>query len=228
MKQKHLKRGVHILKKFFLGIAAFILLYVAAVFVLSHITVNSKVRPGKDVTIYVRTNGVHTDIVVPVKNKVKDWSSEILFAHTASKDSLAEYIAFGWGDKGFYLNTPKWSDLKLSTAVKAALHLGTSAMHTHFYKDIQQDADCLKLTLSNADYKRLVQYISASFQLDASNKVQCIKNRGYGGYDAFYEAHYKYSLFYTCNTWANNALTAANQKAALWTVYDKGIFLHYR
>ena len=47
-------------------------------------------------------------------------------------------------------------------------------------------------------------------------------------YDAFYDAKGKYSLFYTCNTWANCALKAANQKASLWTVYDKGIFCHYK
>ena len=52
--------------------------------------------------------------------------------NTKSKDSTAEYLAFGWGDKGFYLDTPEWSDLKASTAFKAAFALGNSAMHTTF------------------------------------------------------------------------------------------------
>ena len=43
----------------------------------------------------------------------------------------------------------------------------------------------------------------------------------------FYEAKGSYSLFYTCNSWANQALKAANQKAALHTLTDTGIFRHY-
>jgi hypothetical protein len=46
--------------------------------------------------------------------------------------------------------------------------------------------------------------------------------------DSFYEAKGAYTLFYTCNTWANNGLKAINQKAALWTATDRGIFQHYR
>ncbi|MFP3836064.1 DUF2459 domain-containing protein, partial [Chryseobacterium sp. SIMBA_028] len=46
--------------------------------------------------------------------------------------------------------------------------------------------------------------------------------------DAFYDAKGTYSFFYTCNTWANNALKAAGQKAALWTPSDFGIFQHYK
>ena len=50
----------------------------------------------------------------------------------------------------------------------------------------------------------------------------------YGNHDIFYEAKGSYNLFYTCNTWTNSALKAANQKASLWTVYDKGILYHYQ
>ena len=102
-------------------------------FLLSKITINSNAdHQSKDVSIYIKTNGVHTDIIVPVKNEIKNWSSQIKFENTKSKDSTAEYLAFGWGDKGFYLDTPEWSDLKASTAFKAAFALGNSAMHTTF------------------------------------------------------------------------------------------------
>jgi hypothetical protein len=57
--------------------------------------------------------------------------------------------------------------------------------------------------------------------------MQQIGTHSYGKHAAFYEAKGSYNLFYTCNTWANQALKAANQKAALWTVLDKGIFYHY-
>jgi uncharacterized protein (TIGR02117 family) len=210
-----------------LAILAFILLYGLAVLILSRITVNSEPEVGGDVAIYINTNGVHTDILVPIKNDVKDWTKDILYTQTKSKDSVAKYVAFGWGDKGFYLDTPEWSDLKASTALKAAFYLGTSAMHTRFYKTVKEDKECVKVMITQKDYQDLVTYITDSFQYNNGKKVLWIENQSYGDYDAFYEAQGKYSLFYTCNTWANNALKAAHQKAALWTPYDKGIFLHY-
>lgn len=225
---KKLRQFLKFTGKFILSIFAFIILYLLAAFILAHIPVNSNPEKSNDVTVYINSNGVHTDILVPIKNDTKDWTKDILYSQTKSKDSIMHYVAFGWGDKGFYLDTPQWSDLKASTALKAAFHLGTSAMHTRFYNKVKEDDECIKFTISKNDYKDLVKYIEDSFALDKNNKVQWIANESYGRYDAFYEANRKYSLFYTCNTWANNALKAANQKASLWTPYDKGIFYHYK
>lgn len=225
---KHFKKALRYTGRIILGIVIFIAVYLLSVFGLSHITVNSEPKKSDDVAIYINSNGVHTDIVVPLKNEVKDWTKDILYSQTKSKDSIANFVAFGWGDKGFYLDTPEWSDLKASTAFKAAFYLGTSAMHTRFYKNMKEDEECVKIMISKQDYTDLVHYITESFQMDEGKKILWIKDRSYGQYDAFYEANGKYSLFYTCNTWTNNALKAAHQKAALWTPYDKGIFCHYK
>ncbi|RZJ69834.1 MAG: TIGR02117 family protein [Flavobacterium sp.] len=225
---KRLKKLLKYTGRTLLGILLFIGAYLLAAVVLPLIPVNAIPEKSDDVTIYINSNGVHTDILVPIKNDVKDWSREILYTHTKSRDSIMRYVAFGWGDKGFYLDTPQWSDLKASTAFKAAFYMGTAAMHTKFYNRVKEDEDCIRLTISKQDYQMLVNYIDESFQYDEGRKVLWIKDRSYGDFDAFYEAKRKYSLFYTCNTWANNALKAANQKAALWTPTDSGIFYHYR
>ena len=225
---KKLKQVFKFTGRFVLAIIIFIAGYALAVFGLSRITVNSEPETGGDVAIYINSNGVHTDVLVPIKNGIKDWTKDILYTQTKSQDSIATYVAFGWGDKGFYLDTPEWSDLKTSTAFKAAFYLGTSAMHTRFYKTVKEDNECVKIMITQKDYQDLVTYITESFQYNENKKVLWIKNQSYGNYDAFYEAQGRYSLFYTCNTWANNALKAAHQKAALWTPYDKGIFLHYQ
>ncbi len=189
--------------------------------------VNSDVSQNQEIDIYIKTNGVHTDIVVPLKNEIKDWTSEIQFQHTKSKDSIMNHLAFGWGDKGFYLDTPEWSDLKASTAFKAATGLSTSAMHTTFYKTIQENESCKKIMISKENYKRLVIYISDSFERNSNQNIQWISGHSYAKNDAFYNAKGSYSLFKTCNSWANTALKVSNQKAALWTPYDGGIFCHY-
>jgi uncharacterized protein (TIGR02117 family) len=206
-----------------------ILLYLLAAYILSKISINgSKVSLDNDMEIYILTNGVHTDIVVPVKSSKINWSELIKFENTLSKDTLMKYIAFGWGDKGFYLETPNWSDLKASIAFKAMFYLGKSAMHTTFYKEMNEDETCIKIEVSKSEYAKLTRYLLEGFQRDERGGVLHIKGHSYGENDAFYEAKGVYGLFNTCNTWTNDGLTFCGQKACLWTPFDKGIFYQYR
>ncbi|WP_026705525.1 TIGR02117 family protein [Flavobacterium soli] len=224
-----MKKAFKIFGKILLGLVVFVVLYLLSALILSNIKVNSDdPDPKEEVTIYIKTNGVHTDIVVPINNEFKDWSEKIQFSHIKSQDSTMQYIGFGWGDKGFYLNTPEWADLKFSTAFNAAFYLGTSAMHATFYKQIRESENCVKIKISKAEYQKLIAYIETSFQYDKDGNPLLINATTYGQNDSFYEANRKYHLFYTCNTWANNALKASGQKAALWTPSDKGIFCHYQ
>lgn len=224
-----MKKAFKILGKILLGIVGFVVVYVLFAFVLSRIPVHSEDEDkDEDVAIYIKTNGVHTDIVVPIRTEYKDWSEKVQFAHIKSQDSTMQYIGFGWGDKGFYLNTPEWADLKFSTAFNAAFYLGTSAMHATFYKQVKESESCVKINISKAEYEKLIAYIEDSFQHGADGNPILIDATTYGQNDSFYEANRKYHLFYTCNTWANNALKSAEQKAALWTPSDTGIFCHYQ
>jgi uncharacterized protein (TIGR02117 family) len=213
---------------FLAATVAFVLLYLLVAFCLSRITVNAAATSGTEVTVYIKTNGVHTDIVVPVVNADKDWRPEIAYRHTKGNDTTLPYVAFGWGDKGFYLNTPEWKDLRFSTAFNAAFGLSTTAMHTTFYGQLTENNNCRKLVLSREQYRLLVVYIRGSFRNDAAGHVQpIVTNANYGDADAFYEANGTYSLFRTCNTWANSALKACGQRCCLWTAFDTGIFLKY-
>lgn len=215
--------------KVILGIIVFFVVYIIIALTLPCVGVNTEdENPKEDVAIYIKTNGVHTDIVVPIKTEYKDWSEKVKFDHIASKDTAMQFIGFGWGDKGFYLNTPEWSDLKFSTAFNAAFYLGTSAMHATFFKQMKENESCIKINISKEEYGKLITYIEDSFRHDADGNPILINATTYGKNDSFYEANRKYNLFYTCNTWANNALKAADQKAALWTPSDTGIFCHYR
>lgn len=226
---KTIKKSFKFIGKGFLAILIFLVVYISAAFTLSKITVNSQSnQQAKEIPIYIKTNGVHTDIVVPAKNIIKDWTQQIRFENTQAQDSTAQFIAFGWGDKGFYLDTPEWSDLKASTAFNAAFGLGNSAMHTTFYKSVRESKNCIKVMISKENYQKLTDYIESSFQLDSTQNPIFITATTYGKNDSFYEAHGKYNLFHTCNSWANGALKASNQKAAFWTVTDSGIFCHYR
>ncbi len=212
-----------------LAILIFFAVYACAVFGLPKIAVNNAQTPdaADSLSIYILTNGVHTDIVAPIKNAQRDWTTDILFQNTASKDTAMQFAAFGWGDKGFYLDTPTWAELKYSTALKAAFYLSTAAMHITFYKTMTVGENCRKINISSQEYQQLIEYIEKSFDRDAQGKIINIPAHYYGKNDAFYEAEGRYSLFFTCNTWANKALKSCGQRACFWTPFDKGIFNLY-
>lgn len=218
-----MKKLLKISLKIVLAIFSILILYVLCVLVLPLFSVHKNPAiTENNVEIYILTNGVHTDIVCPVKSEQIDWSNLIAFSDTKGQQE-AKYIAFGWGDKGFYLDTPEWKDLKVSTALKAAFWLGNSAMHVTFYNKMHIDNDCRKININVSDYENLIQYIKASFRYDEKGKVELIATEMvYGNNDAFYEATGTYNVFFTCNTWANNALKAAHQTAP-----QQGIFRYY-
>jgi uncharacterized protein (TIGR02117 family) len=220
------------IKKTFKYIGLFLLAlisYGVLVTLMSYIPVNNNkfAVDEQKVDIFILSNGVHADVVVPVKNEYYDWSKQIKFEHTKAKDATAKYVAMGWGDRGFYLETPTWADLKVSTALKATTGLSSSALHTTFYKSIKEDAYCKKISISTLEYQNLVVFITDSFETKSGENIKIETDAVYGKNDIFYEAKGSYSLFYTCNSWANQALKSANQKAALHTLTDTGIFRHY-
>ena len=220
-----------LLKTFFkiIGvIVGLLFIYLLAAIVLPLIPVNKTTTSNEDsIDIYILTNGMHTDIVMPVESEIINWSELIPFSDTKAKQPM-KYIAMGWGDKGFYLDTPEWKDLKFSTAFNAAFWLGDSAMHTTFYNQINESEDCKKISISKDEYQSLIEYLKNSFEYDANGRVKIIPtDMVYGNNDAFYEAKGTYSFLFTCNTWAADALKQANQTAPLWTAAQQGIFYHY-
>ncbi len=83
--------------------------------------------------------------------------------------------------------------------------------------------------LTETQYRDLVKFITDKFDRDRQGKFILIPTDAvYGEDDAFYEAKGSYNFLETCNTWTNNGLKVAGQKAALWTATDFGIFQHYK
>lgn len=225
-----MKKIRRILLRTLLFVAGFFLLYLLAAVTLPYIAVNRDMpKSGEDgYEIYILSNGVHTDLVLPLRTAEKDWTGFVSFANTKSKDTVMKYVGFGWGDKGFYLETPTWADLKASTALKAMFFMSSSAMHVTFHKELEQGEQCKKVWLSKENYRLLVAFIDHSFQKNKDGAYLYIPQHSYGENDGFYEAIRTYNLFYTCNTWANDGLKSAKLKACLWTPTDKGILFHYQ
>lgn len=225
-----MKKFLTVTGKLLLSLFSVVLLYLFLGYFLPIIPVQAVATPEQKVVKgFIKTNGMHTDIVVPVKSDYVDWSEKFPFENTLSKRTDYKFVGIGWGDKEFYLDTPTWADLKFSTAVKAAFWMSDAAVHTTFYDEMKVNDSVKSFTMTERQYERLIKYVDDSMDKDREgNYINIPTNAVYGKDDAFYEAKGAYSFLFTCNTWTNKGLKVAGQKAALWTPTDFGIFRHYK
>lgn len=211
-----------------LGIV-FMISLVAAL-LLSFIPLNSSyaLSNQETVEIYLTSNGIHTDLVLPVKTPFIDWREKIPLHHFPGADSTYKSIAFGWGDRKFYMETPEWSDLTLKVVLSATLWPTPSAMHVDYIQTKLSPTNYQRsIQLSPEQYKRLVAYIHNSFQRK-DGAYLLIPGAGYTSEDNFYEAEGKFFFPKNCNNWVNSGLKAAGTKAALWAPFPFAVMRHYR
>jgi len=223
-----LRKVLRLMGKAALVLLAFIVCYGLAMWLLPLIGVNADhIEPATGEWVYIRSNGVHTDIILPLRSAAKDWSSHLPFTNTVSDDSAFTHVAFGWGDKGFYLETKEWADLKASTAMKAVFGLSGSAMHVTFCSRPQVDERCRAVRVNASTLRQLTERVNAGFTVGKDGSPRWISDRHYEQNDAFYEGSGRYGLFYTCNTWANQVLKDCGLPAAFWTATAGGILRQY-
>jgi uncharacterized protein (TIGR02117 family) len=207
-----------------LGRAALALLAIPAIYFLGALILGAvPANPGwrearQGVTIFVRTNGVHTWIMVPKVMPEMDWRPYAPGAHLGDpRWGAASHVAFGYGNRTFYLETPTWGDLTMRNAFLAAFGRGRSLMHADHDHQPRPDDYQRPVTLSREEYRRLVAYLRAGFQLDSSGNTIPLIGRGYGPTDMFYEAVGPYSALMTCNEWTGRALRHAGVRTGIWT-----------
>jgi uncharacterized protein (TIGR02117 family) len=207
-----------------LVLLALLVLYFAAALVGALIPANSEWREPKDgVRIFLRTNGVHTWIMVPTVRPEMDWRPWVPAAHIADPRYAGNYLAFGYGNRDFYLNTPTWWDLRPRTALAAAFGGGPALVHAEYEHDPRRDEWHRPLTISSEEYRRLAAFIRASFVRDADGRTRPVLGRGYGRADIFYEAGGRYDMFRTCNEWTGEALRSAGIRTGIWTPLERSI-----
>ncbi len=222
-----LKSAFRYILYFLAGLVMFVLLYLFCSWFLPFIKVNSSFTNTQEgIEIFVRSNGVHTDIIVPVKTEALNWNHVLPCSDFVNVDERYEYVAVGWGDKGFYIDTPTWDDLTFSTAFRAAFGLGGTAMHvTYIYKKPKLSESCKMVRISKQQYLCLIDRMISSFQIKNLKPV-LIDHTGYSQQDRFYEANGKYSMFTTCNVWTGNTLKAAGIKVGVWTPFQGRLVEH--
>ena len=212
-----------IIKVVFVSFFSLIILWFSCAWLLPKIKTSTQIiKSQKTITIYVKSNGMHTDIVMPISNDCYNWNSFLDKASFLDVNEKYQYIAIGWGDKGFYLNTPTMADLRAKTLVNALFGLGSSAMHVAYYKHVECGDNIKQVDVSVDAYKQLVSHITQSFNLNNA-RPQLIPHPNYGHHDNYFEANGTYSIFKTCNVWTGDALKTANIAMGLWTPLEFGV-----
>jgi uncharacterized protein (TIGR02117 family) len=159
---------------------------------------------------------MHSDIVIDsssLGNIFKDYLED---THRHREG----YLAFGWGDRATYLNTPMWGDIELTTTLKALFINTPSVVHVHFYQEIKTFQNLKKVKLSYEEKELLIKSIFKSFDI---KKIEKEKSQGYGKNDFFYPSIYQYNLFNTCNTWTGERLKESNISISYWTPFSYNI-----
>jgi uncharacterized protein (TIGR02117 family) len=208
----------------------FAIFYFSLAYLLKVVPINSKQKPQNEgIAIWVISNGAHTDLIMPLNNEVYDWAKFLDFQ--LFKPHTAQYISIGWGDKGFYLDTPSWAELKASVAFKALFKLSTSCLQVVLFDEIPPETKWkAKVLISPPQYQALVAFIQKRFAKDREGQLIPIDFAGMPCYEhlnyVFFEGKGQYHLFYTCNCWANEGLQIAGVKTARWAPFAKAVFYH--
>lgn len=200
------------------GIIAIPIVYLLISVVLS-LVIQNKIPQGEH-TVFLSTNGVHADFIFPINLLESSMLNEL------KVDSNTEYVAIGWGDKNFYINTPNWSDLTLTNAFSAAFLKSDCLLHITRYHSKQKD--WIPLNLSREQLMKLNTYVHTTFKKSESEHLKILKGKGYSFNDDFFEAHGSYSCLKTCNTWVNSGLKISGLPCCYWTPFDFSILRLYR
>lgn len=184
-------------------------------------------RPqAQGIAIFVADNGVHTDLIVPLRGCGEDWTPLLPQGEASDTSTPASHVALGWGARDFYLSTPTWSDVNPVTALRS-LMFAPAVLHVEAIRGTPATTgDVRRVWLDTEGCRALARFIRTTLAPDRQGRPQRIDHPGYGPDDVFFEATGRFSPFRTCNTWTAEALAAAGAASPLWTPFPWGVMRH--
>ena len=192
------------------------------------IPVNNDFQQTPDgIEIYVISNAVHSDLVLPLDSDAIDWRELFPASAFAGDVRQATHVAIGWGDRGFFLKTPTWADLKFSVVANALLLPSDTCMHVSMTRSELLGSGARSVSISASEYKQLVDAILESVPIDSNGQPTLIEGAAYGRYDAFFAATGRYHCLNTCNSWVGSVLKRAGVRTPWISPLPKTVYWYF-
>ena len=189
--------------------------------------VNNDFAPTADgVEVTVTSTEIHADLVLPVRNEVIDWRPLLPAGDFAGDVGRATRVAFGWGNKEFYVDTRTYADLRAGTVARAVFWPSATCLHVEMWDDAADPAGARTVRVSHDQYRRLVEHVLGTFRRGAGGRFVPIEGGAYGATDAFYHAHGSYHALNTCNCWVGRGLKAAGVRVGWFTPLPRTVALY--
>jgi uncharacterized protein (TIGR02117 family) len=186
-----------------LGCAGAILLFLLAGCAGSPPAAGTKADSGASRVLYVAGHAWHTGLIVRSADiPQKAWPARRDFPD-------ARYLELGWGDREYYMR----EDPGIWIGLRALFWPTDSAIHAVGVRGpIEREfptSEIVELRLSEAGFKRLVEFVAASHARDAAGDWIVLGPGQRPNSSRFYASERRFHLFETCNTWVARALREA-------------------
>ena len=150
----------------------------------------------------------------------RDWPRDLAHGPFRVDVSQARWVAFGWGERRFYMDTRTFADIDLAAGLRALAWNADTVVHAHFLDAVDEThARVRTLTVSQAQLDALNAHVRAAFADAVPEPV----GEGFGPADAFFRARGVYSPIATCNEWVGAALRRAGIPVGAWTPLSQSL-----
>ncbi|MFT3995853.1 MAG: DUF2459 domain-containing protein [Asticcacaulis sp.] len=160
---------------------------------------------GDSVTLYVISNGFHTDIALPAES-VRARGG--LLAKAAEAQAVEGWWIYGWGDAGFY-TAKGFSAARAADGLRALFRPGNPSVVRVFgvsrRPDEAFDAEVVPIRVSRAGFEALAKRMEASFRQKDGAPIPAKLTTD----DVFFESTEHFSILRLCNHWTADQLDAA-------------------
>lgn len=173
--------------------------------------------------ICISQSGLHSNIIVPIKNFVFDWQK---YLYLNNNNLEYRYLGFGWGERNFYTNPPT-KELKIIKGFQALFFPNDSVIRVQRHQSLPQQIEIECVGVSQSDYLELMKFINSSFKLSGrGEKILVADNPRLNA--RFYEAKGTYFILNNSNSWTAAGLRTANVNTPLWAGVASAIMFHLK